>query len=84
MEQVDTPPDEDGPLTEAEWHEVVSDVFEDIFEEHGLGAAVGMFLATLGQWAVETNTVPQLALSMSGCLDVASDMAAAAEPVSLN
>ena len=79
MEQVDS-----TPLTEEEWHEVVSDVFEDIFEQYGLGAAVGMFLATLGQWSVETNTVPQLAASMSCCLDTATSMMDAAEPVTLN
>jgi vacuolar-type H+-ATPase subunit B/Vma2 len=71
-------------LSEEEWHDVVSDVFEDIFEQHGLASAVGMFLAALGQWAVETATVPQLALSMSGCLDVATDMMNAAEPVTVN
>jgi len=80
MEQVD----DDTPPTEAEWHEIVQGVFEDILEAHGLGSAVGMFLATLGEWSVATNTVPQLALSMSGCLDVATEMMDAAGQPTVN
>jgi len=71
-------------LNEEEWHDVVHGVFEDIFEQHGLGSAVAMFLAALGQWAVETDTVPQLALSMSCCLDTAMQMQDDAEPVTVN
>jgi hypothetical protein len=71
-------------LSEDEWHDVVTGVFEDVFEQHGLGSAVAMFLAALGQWAAETETIPQLAISMSCCLETASELQKNSEPKSVN
>lgn len=81
MEQV-----EDGNelLNPDEWQEIVMGMFEDIFEQHGLGYAVSMFLAALGQWAVETDTLEALEMSMNGCLDLAAEMLDTVEPVSIN
>lgn len=81
MEQVD---DNNELLNPDEWQDVVMGMFEDIFEQHGLGFAVSTFLATLGQWAVETDTLDQLEMSMEGCVDVAAEMLDTAEPVSIN
>lgn len=55
--------------TEDEWQEVTFDLFHDIWEQHGIGAAVAAFLTTLGAEAVESDTVGELIASMQSCVE---------------
>ncbi len=74
----------DEPLSEDELFGMAEGVLDELAERFGMGTAVATFLAVLGQQAVQTRTIPQLALSMNACLQTCEELSGTLGPVTLN
>lgn len=60
-------------LTLEDLQDVAQELFDDLLETAGPSEAVVTFLAILGQFAAETNTVGDLAEYMQSTLTVATE-----------